>query len=85
MKNKNTLIYIIGILTGLIAIPLIDSLMDVVYSWIEYLKILPSKLIINGNKELLELQGNEENEYETHVCGFEYVPEQEEYYGDDEE
>lgn len=74
MKNKNTITYIIGILTGLVFIPVIDELLNVVYSWIEYLKIKPSKLIIKGNKELTELQGEEENEFETHVCGFHISP-----------
>lgn len=83
MKNRNIFIYIVGLLSGLVVIPLIESAIDVVYSWIEYLKIKPSKLVIQGNKELAELQDEEDGEFETNVIGFHYTPEEDdEYYNE---
>lgn len=48
------------------------------------MKILPSKLILKGNKELAELQGDAEGYEETSAIGFHYEP-KEEYYEDDYE
>lgn len=83
MKNKNTITYIIGILTGLILIPILEELLNVVLTWIEYLKIKPSILVSKGNKELLELQNDGESE--TSVIGFQYTPEPDEEYDYEEE
>lgn len=80
-KNKD---FIIGILTGMVLIPIVEELITVIFQWIEYMKILPSKLILKGNKELAELQGDAEGYEETSAIGFHYEP-KEEYYEDDYE
>lgn len=51
-------------------------------SWIEYLKIRPGKLVIKGNNELKELQGEDDTESETCAIGFQYNPKE---YMDDED
>ena len=81
MKNKTTKYYILGLATGFIAIPLIEELMNVASSWIQVLMIKPSKIVLNGNKELSELQGDEE-EIQTHCIGFQ-VPSSNDYEDDD--
>lgn len=65
--------YIFGLLTGLLFIPIIEELLNVILAWIEWLKIFPSKLVVKGNKELSELQSNEEYT-QTNVIGFTYDP-----------
>ena len=81
---KNSKGFILGLISGLFLIPIAEELLNVVFVWIEYLKILPSKLVMKGNKELSELQGNDDGEYEvTNAIGFQYEPE--EYYDDDDE
>lgn len=83
MKDKSLKYYILGFVTGFIAIPLMEELMNVVNTWIQVLIIKPSKIVIKGNKELSELQGNEE-EIQTQCIGFQ-VPSEDDYYYDDEE
>ena len=82
MENKTTKYFIIGLLTGFVAIPLIEELMTVVNTWIQALLIKPNKIVIKGNKELTELQGDEE-EIQTHCIGFQ-VP-SDDYYDDYDE
>ena len=81
MKNNSLKHYILGLITGFIAIPLIEELMAVVNSWIQALLIKPNKIVIKGNKELAEMQGDEEYT-ETHCIGFQ-VPSEDDYYDDD--
>lgn len=66
--------YILGLVTGLIFIPVIEELLNVALSWIEFLKILPSKLVLKGNKDLAELQDDENNLEEANIIGFQYNP-----------
>lgn len=74
MKNKNDKLFafILGILAYICFIPVIEELTNVLLSWIEYLKILPSKLVLKGNKKLVELQGEEDMESEACAIGFQY-------------
>ena len=81
MKNNSLKHYILGLITGFIAIPLIEELMTVVNTWIQALLIKPNKIVIKGNKELAELQGDEE-EIQTHCIGFQ-VPSSNDYEDDD--
>lgn len=81
MENKTTKYFIIGLLSGFIAIPIIEELMNVVNAWIQALLIKPNKIVIKGNKELAEMQGDEEYA-ETHCIGFQ-VP-SDDYYEDDD-
>lgn len=81
MENKTTKYFILGLVTGFVAIPLIEELMTVVNTWIQALLIKPNKIVIKGNKELAELQCDEE-EIQTHCIGFQ-VPSNNDYEDDD--
>lgn len=83
MDDKNTKYYIFGLLSGLLFIPLIDELSNVIAAWIQVLILLPSKLVTKGNKELAEIAG-EEVEEKAPCIGFQVPNEPEEYFGDDE-
>lgn len=86
-ENKTLLSYILGACTIVIFLPIVEELVNVILSWIEYLKILPGKLVIKGNAELQELQSNSETEeVDTCAIGFHYVPEdnEDDYYDDEE-
>lgn len=43
--------FILGALTILLAIPVINKLLEVIYLWIDVLKINPSKKILNYEKD----------------------------------
>lgn len=83
MKDNNTKHFIIGVLSGLLFIPIIEEFMNVIMTWIQVLLLLPNKIILKGNKELTDLQLKEQ-EYETSCIGFQ-IPNGEEYYDDDED
>lgn len=84
-KNKTLLSYILGACTIVIFLPIVEEIVNVILSWIEYLKILPGKLVIKGNAELQELQSDFEVEStDTCAIGFHYEPETEEYYDEEE-
>ena len=51
-NNKTIMAFILGILSYMLLIPVIEEFTNVLLSWIEYFKILPSKLVLKGNKEL---------------------------------
>lgn len=40
-KNKTLLSYILGACTIVIFLPIVEEIVNVILSWIEYLKILP--------------------------------------------
>lgn len=84
-KNKTLLSYILGACTIVIFLPIVEELVNVILSWVEYLKIIPSKLVLKGNAELQEIQ-NESGEMDSDTCaiGFHYEPETEEYYDEEE-
>lgn len=82
MENKTTKYFIIGLLSGFIVIPIIEELMNVVNAWIQALLIKPNKIVIKGNKELAEMQGDEQ-EVQTHCIGFQV--DSEDYYDDEED
>ena len=84
-ENKTLLSYILGACTIVIFLPIVEELGKCYLSWIEYLKILPGKLVIKGNAELQELQSNSETEeIDTCAIGFHYEPKTEEYYDEEE-
>lgn len=84
-ENKALLSYILGACTIVIFLPIVEEIVNVILSWIEYLKILPGKLVIKGNAELQELQSNSETEeVDTCAIGFPYEPKTEEYYDEEE-
>lgn len=85
MKDNNTKHFIIGVLSGLLFIPIIEEFINVIMTWIQVLLLLPNKnkIILKGNKELTNLQ-SEEQEYETSCIGFQ-IPNGEEYYDEDDD
>jgi len=64
-NNKTIMAFILGILSYMLLIPVIEEFTNVLLSWIEYFKILPSK-------ELKELQEEDGIESETYAFGFQY-------------
>lgn len=81
--DKGAKHYILGILTGLLFIPVIEEFINVIISWIQVLLLKPTKIVLEGNKEIKELQGDEEYQ-QTNCIGFQ-VPSDDEYYCDEDE
>lgn len=83
MKDKNLLSYICGLITEFILIPVIEELLNVIYSWIEVMKIKPSSIISEWNEEVASKGDGTE---QTYAIGFQAPdPELDEYYDEDEE
>ena len=82
-KNKNVWFYILGILSGILFIPVIEEFINVIISWIQVLLLKPTKIVLEGNKEIKELQGDEEYQ-QTSCIGFQ-IPSDDEYYCDEDE
>ena len=82
-KNKNVWFYILGILTGLLFIPVIEEFINVIISWIQVLLLKPTKIVLEGNKEIKELQSDEEYQ-QTNCIGFQ-IPSDDEYYCDEDD
>ena len=72
MNNKNSTLKLVGAITvGLtLAIPILNSLADVICSGAELIESKISKSIVKENVEIEKLQ-NEESAEMTHHCGFE--------------
>lgn len=83
MKNNNTKHFIVGLLSGLLFIPVIEELLNVIMAWIQVLLLKPNKIVIKGNKELSELQTQEEYQ-QTNCVGFQ-IPNDDEYYEEDDD
>lgn len=83
-KNKNVWFYILGILTGLLFIPVIEEFINVIISWIQVLLLQPTKIVLEGNKEINEMQADEEYQ-QTNCIGFQIHNEDEEYYEDEDD
>ena len=77
---KKLTAYILGIITVITLIPILESLTDVVCSWLEVLKIIPMKKTLVGNNEIQDLQAKLEP-VSTSCIGF---VQNEEYPEDDE-
>ena len=81
--NKNVWFYILGTLSGLLFIPVIEEFINVIMSWIQVLLLKPTKKVLKGNKKLAKYQ--EPEQYEQSNCiGFE-IPNENEYYYDDDD
>ena len=79
--NKNVWFYILRTLSGLLFIPIIEEFINVIMSWIQVLLLKPTKKVLKGNKKLSKYQ--EPEQYEQSNCiGFE-IPNENEYYYDD--
>ena len=74
--NKNVWFYILGTLSGLLLIPVIEEFINVIMTWIQVLMIKPSKKVLKGNQKLAKYQ-------ETNCMGFQMPDDY--YYEDDDE
>ena len=84
-KNNNTKHFIIGLLSGLLFIPVIEELLNVIMAWIQVLLLKPNKIVLKGNKELSELQGNDADSPPPTCVGFQIPHTDAEYYEDDDD
>ena len=82
--DKGAKHYILGILTGLLFIPVIEEFINVIISWIQVLLLQPTKIVLEGNKEINEMQADEEYQ-QTNCIGFQIPSNDEEYYCDEDE
>lgn len=83
-KNNNIKHFIIGLLSGLLFIPVIEEFLNVIIAWIQVLILKPNKIVLKGNKELSELQGEEP--VQTSCIGFQLSSEEDDdYYEDDDD
>ena len=81
--NKNVWFYILGLLSGILFIPVIEEFINVIMSWIQVLILKPTEKVLKGNKKLEKYQ--EPEQYEQSNCiGFE-IPNENEYYYDDDD
>lgn len=76
-KNK----FLTGLLIGL-ALPLFEGLVDLGLNWLEVFKVEPLKKITTGNKEISDLQAEDEYVEKQPLIGFQY--DSEEYFDEDE-
>ena len=82
-KNKNVWFYILGLLSGMLFIPVIEECINVIMSWIQVLILKPTEKVLKGNKELEKYQEPEEYQ-QTNCIGFQIPSNDEEYYEDEE-
>lgn len=83
-KDTNWLIFILGMISGVIILPCIEEMLSVFLLWIEWFKILPSKLIAKGNKDIAELHIQDDtSESFSNAIGFQ-IPDIDNEYSDEE-
>ena len=82
-KNKNVWFYILGLLSGILFIPVIEEFINVIMSWIQVLILKPTEKVLKGNKELEKYQEPEEHQ-QTNCIGFQ-IPSDDEYYCDEDD
>ena len=73
-------IYILGMVTALVALPIINEIVEIIYSFLEILKGTSTKKVLKIHKEIMDLQEQLEP-VNTNCIGFE-TPNTE-YYDDD--
>lgn len=78
-KNRSLPSFILGLVTGFVFIPVITEALDLVYTYIQAALIKPTKIIIKGNQEVVDIQEKNEMVVSTNRIGFE-CPDIEEYY-----
>ena len=84
-KNNNIKQCIMGLLSGVLFSPVIEEFLNVIMAWIQVLLLKPNKIVLKGNKELSELQGNEDEYQQTNCVGFQIPNKDEEYYEDEDD
>ena len=82
-KNKNVWFYILGLLSGLLFIPVVEEFINVIMSWIQVFILKPTEKVLKGNKELSKYQESEEYQ-QTNCIGFQ-IPSEDDYYCDEDE
>ena len=84
-KNNNIKHFIIGLLSGLLFIPVIEEFLNVIMAWIQVLILKPNKIVLKGNKDIAELQ-SEEEPVQTSCIGFQvFSEEDDDCYEDDDD
>ena len=63
-------IYILGMITALVALPIIDEVVEIICSFLEILKGASTKKVLKINKEIMDLQEQLEP-VNTNCIGFE--------------
>ena len=63
-------IYILGMITTLVALPIIDEVVEIICSFLEILKGISTKKVLKINKEIMDLQEQLEPVNKSYI-GFE--------------
>ena len=63
-------IYILGMITSLVALPIINEVVEIICSFLEILKGISTKKVLKINKEIMDLQEQLEP-VNTNCIGFE--------------
>ena len=63
-------IYILGMITALVALPIIDEVVEIICSFLEILKGISTKKVLKINKDIMDLQEQLEL-VNTNCIGFE--------------
>ena len=79
MKNKNCLVYIAGILTSIIFIPIINDVTDIVCNKLEFIKGMQNLKITEINNKIMDAQNQDnDGQSETRAIGFD-IPNEDDY------
>ena len=78
MKNKNCLIYIVGILSSIMFIPIINDVTDIICNKLECIKGMQNLKITNINNKIMDAQNQDNEQVETRAIGFD-IPNEEDY------
>ena len=78
MKNKNCLVYIAGILTSIVFIPIINDITDIVCNKLECIKGMQNLTITKINNKIMDAQNQDNEQVETRAIGFD-IPNEEDY------
>ena len=63
-------IYILGMITALVALPIVDEIVEIICSFLEILKGISTKQVLKINKDIMDLQEQLEP-VNTNCIGFE--------------
>ena len=78
MKNKNCLIYLVGILSSIMFIPIINDVTDIICNKLECIKGMQNLKITNINNKIMDAQNQDNEQVETRAIGFD-IPNEEDY------
>ena len=78
MKNKNCLIYLVGILSSIMFIPIINDVTDIICNKLECIKGMQNLKITNINNKIMDAQNQDNEQVETRAIGFD-MPNEEDY------